>query len=130
MKGAEEPWWIIGSVAVALQGGSPGRIRDVDVLLGHEDARRCFRQLNLVSDAATDDPLFHSDLFARWQDPPVAVELMAGLRIRSPSGWRALRILSREKVREDLFVPSRTELREILICFGREKDLKRAATLG
>jgi hypothetical protein len=129
LEDAAEPWWIIGSVAVALQGGSPGDIRDIDVVLGAADARRYFRKLGLCSRAATGGSLFRSDLFARWSGIPVEIELMAGLQVNGPGGWRRLSIESREERREGLYVPSRDELREILRSFGRQKDLQRAATL-
>jgi hypothetical protein len=130
LAGAEEPWWIIGSLAVALHGGNPATIRDVDVVLGHADARRSLQRLKLVNRAAPSDPLFRSDLFARWLDPPVPIELMAGLQVKGADGWRPLTIRSREEIHEGLYVPSRDELRAILLSFGREKDLRRAATLG
>jgi len=127
---AEEPWWIIGSAAVALHGGDPGEIRDVDVLLGHGDAERYFRQLNLRNAAAADDPLFRSDLFARWTGPAVSVEMMAGLKVKVSSGWLPVSIRTRVKVGNGIYVPSREELRSILLCFGRAKDIRRAGTLG
>jgi hypothetical protein len=60
----------------------------------------------------------------------VNIELMAGLKVKRDGGWCALSIQSREEVRAGLFAPSRDELRAILTSFGREKDLRRAATLG
>ena len=130
LEDAEQPWWIIGSVAVALHGGRPGQIRDIDVLLGVADAQRYFRRLSLPNLAVTDDPLFRSDLFARWTDTPVEIELMAGLKVKAADGWQPLSIRSREEVGLGLFVPSREELRTILMSFGRTKDLQRAATLS
>ena len=129
LEGATEPWWIIGSVAVALQGGSAGEIRDIDVVLGHSDATRYFRTLGVANGAATGSSLFRSDLFARWLEPPVAVELMAGLQVNGPAGWQPLHIKSRQEVRKGLYTPSRDELRMILQSFGRPKDLRRAESL-
>jgi len=40
MAGADDPWWIIASAAVALHGADPGHVADVDVLLSIRDARR------------------------------------------------------------------------------------------
>jgi hypothetical protein len=59
----------------------------------------------------------------------VLVELMAGLKVNRAGRWEPLSIDTREEVRPGLFVPSRDELCAILIAFGREKDLQRAATL-
>lgn len=128
LRDAKEPWWVIGSVAVALHGGRPGQIRDIDVLLGHIDAKRCFRQLGL-SNLLARDAAFRSDLFAQWTDTTVKIELMAGLKVKLAGRWKPISIQTREEVRPGLFVPSRDELRAILISFGREKDLLRAATL-
>ena len=129
LRDAAEPWWIIGSTAVALHGGDPGEIRDVDLVVGHADANRYFSRLQLPNAATADDALFRSDLFARWSGPPVPVELMAGLKVNGPGGWRPLEIHSREEVRSGLYAPSREELRAILTLFGRDKDLRRAAAL-
>jgi hypothetical protein len=129
LRDAEEPWWIIGSVAVALHGGQPGQIRDIDVLLGHIDAKRCFRRLGLSNRVPTRDAAFSSDLFTQWTDATVKIELMAGLKVKRAGRWEPISIQTREEVRPGLFVPSRDELRAILISFGREKDLQRAATL-
>ena len=127
---AEEPWWIIGSVAVALHGGSPGAVRDIDVVLGHKDAERYFRTLGLANAATSGSRLFRSDLFACWTEPLVRIELMAGLHVNGPRGWQPLAIETREEVRNGLFAPSISELRDILQAFGRPKDVQRAATLN
>jgi hypothetical protein len=127
---AQEPGWIIGSVAVALHGGDSGKIRDIDVVLGHRDAERYLRHLALSNRAVTANPLFRSDVFAAWRDTPVTIELMAGLKVKRGGRWEPLSIKSREEKRHGLFVPSRDELRAILISFGRDKDLRRAAALG
>lgn len=129
LRDAREPWWIIGSVAVELHGTQAGSIRDIDVLLGNGDAERYFRLLKLSNVAETADPLFRSDLFAAWTETPVTIELMAGLKVKRAGAWQALTIQSREEAREGLFVPARAELRDILISFGRDKDLQRAAAL-
>jgi hypothetical protein len=129
LEDAAEPWWIIGSVAVGLQSGSPGDISDIDVVLSHSDAERYFHQLGLANGAPTGSSLFRSELFACWSEPPVAVELMAGLQVNGPGGWEHLSIHSREEVRNGLYAPSSDELRAILQWFARPKDLERAATL-
>ena len=130
MREAEAPWWIIGSAAVALHGGDPGEIRDVDVIVGHADAERYLRRLGLPNAATTNDRLFRSDLFARWREPALPVELMAGLKVKASSGWAPLVIHTREAVGDGLYAPSRAELRAILLGFGRPKDLRRAAALA
>jgi hypothetical protein len=130
LQDAERPWWIIGSVGVALHGAEPSQVRDIDVVLSHSDAERYFHRLALPNIASSSDPLFRSDLFARWTETPVGIEMMAGLKVKTATGWQPLSIQSRVKIGDGLFVPSRDELRAILISFGREKDLQRAARLS
>jgi hypothetical protein len=129
LHGAEQPWWIIGSAAVALHGGQAGAVRDIDVVLGSTDAERYKGQLRLPNVGSSSDPLFRSDLLIRWSAAPLEIELMSGLKVNCAGLWRPLRIESREEVRSGLFVPSRGELRAILISFGRPKDLRRASAL-
>ena len=117
-------------MAVALHGGDPGHIRDVDVVLDESDARHFMDRLNLPNLASSGDPLFRSDLFSRWTETLVPVEFMAGLKVRNSSGWQPLVIHTREQVSDGLFIPSRDELRNILTSFGRDKDLRRAASLA
>ena len=76
------------------------------------------------------DPLFRSDLFARREGHPLVIEAMAALQVNGPTGWRPLMIGTREEIREGLYVPSRRELRAILLSFGRAKDIRRAALLN
>lgn len=125
---SQDPWWIIGSAAVALHGIDPGDIRDVDVVLSHADFQRCFANVRMKRELSP-NPLFRSDLFARRGRQPLVIEAMAGLQVNGPTGWRPLMIGTREEIREGLYVPSRRELRAILLSFGRAKDIRRAALL-
>ncbi|VVT11143.1 conserved hypothetical protein [Sphingomonas sp. EC-HK361] len=129
---ADEPWWIIGSAAVALHGGAADEIGDIDVLLGTADALRLVDELGLARCESGNDPLFRSAIFARWTAPPLPVEFMAGLHVADAGQWASVVPQSRELIRcGDVMigVPSRAELRAILLLFGRPKDLRRATTL-
>jgi hypothetical protein len=44
---ADDPWWVIGSAAVALHGADAGRIADVDVLFSVSDARRILPSIGI-----------------------------------------------------------------------------------
>ncbi|MCP3734563.1 hypothetical protein M9979_06705 [Sphingomonas sp. RP10(2022)] len=132
MRGAREPWWIIGSAAVALHGADAGHVHDVDLLVGHDDARRLFARLNIAPLTMAPDPLFRSALFARWSAPPVPVEIMAGFAVASGETWSPVWPQSRRAVRIGeavLYVPERGELIALLRRFGRPKDQLRAAAL-
>lgn len=107
MASASDDWWIIGSAAVALHGAAPVTVADIDVLCSERDARA---------------------VVARWTGLPLAVEFMAGFRVRGA----VVALTTRELVRVAggvVAVPSREELRALLVSFGREKDLVRAGLL-
>jgi hypothetical protein len=126
---ARDRWWIIGSAAVALHGAAPVEVADVDLLMSPRDARAF---LAAVSSAPLDDagtPLFRSAVFGRWHAPPLTVEIMADLYLAGSDPWWRVQPATREAV-GDLFVPSRDELRALLVRFGRPKDLARAMLLA
>ena len=142
MRDAREPWWIIGSAAVALYGaGEPPR-RDVDVLAAVADLER----LRPLDWPAADWPAadwdarpeagaarFRSTAFRRWRGAQLPVELMADLSVRSGKTWHRVALSTRVAIRAGdatLWVPSRAELIELLLLFGRAKDRRRAAALA
>jgi hypothetical protein len=133
MRPARDDWWVIGSAAVALLGAAPGEVADVDVLLSAGDAQRILGALGLEARPGTADLLFRSTLFARWPGPPRTVEFMSGLRVNTAAGWTPVAPRTRQAIavgEATLFTPSRRELKDILLAFGRPKDHARAALLG
>ena len=132
MARAVQPWWIIGSAAVALHGADV-TVGDVDVLLGEDDARALLPALGIAPAAGEGTALFRSAMFARWMAPPLTVEFMAGFRFRAADGWRVVMPTTRERVTVEgaaLFVPGRAELVAMLAGFGREKDSERIKALS
>lgn len=132
--GAEtsEPWWIIGSAAVAVHGAAVADIRDVDLMMGLADARRLLVRLGLQPEPDSDHAQFRSQLFAVWREPPLPVEVFAGFSLAYSKGWRPVILQTREAVSvlgRQLYVPSQDELHELLLSFGRPKDLARARLL-
>ncbi|WP_294091578.1 hypothetical protein [Sphingomonas sp.] len=121
---ARDPWWIIGSAAVALHGASPVEVRDIDVLLGVADARRILPGLGIALTPGTPDSRFRSDFYCQWNAPPVPVDFMAGFH-----AFGELLIPETRESVGGVFVPSREELLTILRHFGRAKDLERARLL-
>lgn len=132
MEVAEQPWWLIGSAAVALHGTPAVEVRDVDVLVAISDAERILAALGVEATAGGGDDLFRSTTFGVWRAQPLAVEIMAGFSLKQGAAWRAVEPATREAVELDgrqLFVPARPELIGILRAFGRPKDLQRALLL-
>lgn len=129
---ARDPWWIIGSAAVALHGADVADIKDIDVLMTASDAERTLHHLGLPKCAPTSSAMFRSSVFGTWSAPPFPVEIMGDLSLASPAGWRPVRPESREAVTVEgqrLFVPAVGELIALLRSFGRPKDLVRIRLL-
>jgi len=127
-----EPWWIIGSAAVALQGADAGRVRDVDLMMSAADAERFLWRVGGEVREPGGSERFRSSVLGLWTAPPVPVEVFGGFMLAADGGWREVRLETREAVpvgSARLFVPSREELARLLRAFGRAKDLERAAAL-
>jgi hypothetical protein len=133
MRGARDDWWIIASAAVALHGAEPVAVADVDLLTSAQDAHGLAARLGLAVAPGIATDLFRSDVFGRWRAPPLEVEIMAGLHVRSGAGWTAVAPATRERIDVEgraVFVPSRRELQQMLLMFGRPKDRQRARLLS
>ena len=89
-----DPWWIIGSAAMALA-GIPGIVpQDIDVLCSRNDALRLREAWIDHVDAQfqpADEARFRS-AFSRFTHLPMPLEVMGGLEVMTPSGWQALRV--------------------------------------
>ncbi len=132
LASARDPWWVIGSAAVALHLDAALDVADVDVLLSLADARRLLPRLGLAPGPGAPHPRFRSSLFATWRAHPLPVEFMADLRLHDGVQWRQVRLDSRTTYQvgeAEVPVPSRSELTRLLHQFGRPKDLVRAALL-
>lgn len=132
LNDAQDPWWIIGSVAVALHGGDPGRIADVDVMVSRRDLDAMYERLPLTNTPEEGKPMFLSERFGRWAELPLNVEFMAGLTLLEQGAWLPITLQTRQSVAVGdtvVFVPEKPELIALLHRFGRDKDLARAATL-
>lgn len=132
LRGTRHDWWIISSAAVALHGGDPGAVGDVDILLDPRDAPAVFAALGLPLDPGRGTAHFRSDWFGTWHGAPLPVELFAGFSLCEDGVWNSVLPKTRQVVTVDgaaLYVPGREELKAMLLRFGRPKDLARAATL-
>lgn len=129
---AAEPWWIIASAAVALHGAPVEDARDVDLLMSEEDARATLLRAGVEPRAGEGTTQFRSAVFGTWLGTPLPVEIFGGFEFAGPAGWTRVLPDTREPIAvgsKTLFVPSAAELREMLIGFGRRKDLARAELL-
>ncbi len=139
MAPARDPWWVIGSAAVALHGAAGVQARDVDVMLSVADAQALAARLRIDFAKREADALFRSGRFLEWHGAAMPVEFMADFAFRSGDGWRPVRFATREAIVMEgavtagsgaqVFVPGRAELRALLTAFERDKDLARAALL-
>jgi len=132
LEGAQDPWWVISSAAVALHGVASIEVGDVDVLMSVADAQQAVDQLGVVPIEDGASALFRSTLFARWEMPPLVVEIMAGFHVATGSGWTKVLPRTRVPIFVDervVYVPDRAELAEMLRLFGRPKDLERVRLL-
>ncbi|MDR6789589.1 hypothetical protein J2Y58_002962 [Sphingomonas sp. BE138] len=128
LRGAEDPWWVIGSAAVRLHGADTA-VADVDVLVSARDAARMLAAWPGTVTIGAASARFRSHPFARAEGGAMPVEVMAELEVRADGAWRPVRPVSRVPI-GGVFVPERAELAAILLSFGRPKDLARAALLG
>ncbi len=132
MEPTQDPWWVIGSAAVALHGDDPGEVADIDVIVSRRDLDALYERLPLSNTPDMTKSMFRSERFGLWSEPDVPVEFMAGLEIQVGGNWLPVEPRTRQAVslgEHAAFVPEREELVAILHQFGRPKDLARAATL-
>jgi hypothetical protein len=127
----EDPWWVIGSTAVALH-GAPVPVADVDLLLSASDARRILATAGVTAAQGRRSERFHSQVFGCIRGLPLDLEIMADLSVRTEGTWRPVVPATRELVVTGgamLFVPAKAELQSLLRMIGRPKDLLRASLL-
>jgi hypothetical protein len=129
---AEDDWWLVGGAAVALQGLDIA-IADIDVMMSRRDVVRFIARLGIAPVEGVAIDRIRSEIWARWTAPPIAVDLMAGLQVRTGERWTRVAPGTRQAITVDgrtLYVPARPELIDILRLFGRPKDLERAEGLA
>ena len=123
-----DPWWVLGSAAMALIGVDPGEIRDIDVLVSAGDAEALMTAYSLPNEADGGTDRFRSTYFLKPDLGDVPVEVMGGYQIRTAGLWTSVEPLSRQRITLDdakIYVPNLSEQMEILKQLGRPKDLAR-----
>ena len=129
LAGNNDPWWVLGSAAIALMDIDPRGIGDIDVLVSERDALALIKRHSLknYSDGGTDR--FRSNFFILPVLGRYRVEVMAGYKIRQADKWAPVWPKTRIPVNisgTSLWVPEATEQIEILRMLNRPKDLARA----
>jgi len=132
LRGLTEDWWLIGSAAMVLMGVDLPAIDDVDILTTPAGARALAVRWGLEPTTPGPSERFDSEVFFQRSDTPLAVEVMAGFRVKTTAGW--VPVLPKTRVAmagpgKPWFAPSRDELLDMLALFGRAQDLERAALL-
>ncbi len=132
MAPAAHDWWIIGSAGAALHGVDPGSIADIDILFDLHDLERISGHTAVRFAAGTSDGRFRSQMFGRYLEGTLPVELFAGFQLCEHGAWTAIHPRSRVTINHDgclLHTLEKAELHELFVRFGRSKDLQRAARL-
>ena len=124
-----EPWWLIGSAAMVLMGVDLPAIDDVDILTTPAGARARAARWDVEPTTPAPSDRFDSEVFFQRSDTPLAVEVMAGFRVKTGQGWTPVLPKTRVALGGRWHAPTRVEILEMLALFGRDQDLERAALL-
>lgn len=132
LKNANDRWWVLGGAAVSLHDCDPSIIRDIDLLLSLDDAKRLLSDLKLedATDGGTEK--YRSNLFLKPHFGAVPVEIMAGFQIKSDGVWRDIWPSTQQKVMVGdscVYIPDIEELIDILTLLDRPKDQDRVKQL-
>jgi hypothetical protein len=128
---ARDPWWVIGSAAMALHGADV-EAGDVDLLTSLSDARALCGAMDGVRVVRPPSDRFRSAMLVEILGAPLRIEIMAGFEVRAEGRWTTVAPLTRRQViwnAHSLFVPDVIELAALCRTFGRPKDLARARML-
>ncbi|MFL6857984.1 MAG: hypothetical protein ACJ8EB_08765 [Allosphingosinicella sp.] len=119
---ARDPWWIIGSAAMALHGVEGLQVGDIDLLTSRRDAAALLGAKG--GEPGEPGGRFRSDIFGRWRAGAYGVDVMGGFR------FDGRELVPRTRVaRGGLFVPAVEELIAMCETFERPKDAERATRL-
>ena len=127
----QDPWWLIGSAAMALGGVQGLDVADIDLLVSERDAAGALAAWDTPREPPGGNDRFRSVIYGR-RPGALVIEVMAGLEVKTARGWTPVRPRTRRAVPSEaglLYVPETPELIEICRLFGRPKDLERARAL-
>ena len=124
----QDPWWILGSMAVFLKGYDPGRIGDIDVLVSEGDAARLMSHHGLANDKDGGTSRYRSNYVLQPILGDLPIDLLAGYEIFYGETWRPIEPKSHQQVTYDgitFYVLADEELIALFEMLGRAKDLDR-----
>jgi hypothetical protein len=129
---AQDPWWIIGSAAMALQGVEGLDIDDIDILMSPDDARQVLATKDLLPMHGEEESRFRSEVYVAWTSGFYRIEVMANFAVLAEDEW--INIQPRSRVAVDMpagpvFIPSVNDLIAMCGLFGRPKDEARKKLL-
>lgn len=127
LRGARDPWWVIGSAAAWLHGAATS-VADIDVVLSPRDAHDAMAAWRGAVVVGGPSERFRSSPFARLDGATLPIELMAGLHVCSSGRWVPVQPATRRSV-GNVYVPELAELEAMFVLFGRPKDRARADLL-
>lgn len=131
----ENDWWIIGGAALALRGVDIGETHDIDILTNQEGAEEFKTVLSDIREnmpKTKEDNLFRSS-FARFLCGPLDIEVMGSLELNVNGEWELVEVKEYDIVyigELSVKLPTLSELKRILLSFGREKDLRRVEAIN
>jgi hypothetical protein len=125
-------WWLIGSGALAVM-GLKVEARDVDLLTTYEGGLVWLEAFRVQATPKSGDGLFRSKIFKSLEiEGGLDLEIMGGLEVNGPEGWQGLIPQTRRAIATPagtVYVPEPDEMLDILMLFGRPKDMDRATLL-
>lgn len=133
--GFRDPWWIIGSAAMRLAGVGAPEPNDIDLLCSGRDAdalAEAWAAHRDIDFRPADGDRFRSR-FARFPYLPMPLEAMGDLEVRVAGAWQPVQVTAELQVEVNghaVTVPTLREQQRILLLFGREKDLAKAARIA
>ena len=98
MQLATDPWWIIGSVSMALHGIDPEPIGDIDILVSKKDGLALGQTWGCENCADLGAGRFRSEILLKHRVLGVDVEVMAGLEVRQRNRWHPVLPKTRQKI--------------------------------
>lgn len=130
LRNIESEWCIIGASAMILSGIQLTETFDIDILTtdrGADEFQHALREYMEINPVTKEDELFRSN-FARFKLPLMNIEVMGNLQVKKDNVRRDVHVDSLRYLQVgDLIVnvPTISEMKRILLLFGRKKDLER-----
>jgi hypothetical protein len=136
----QDPWWVIGSAAIALLGVNI-EVLDVDLLLSERDARMLLADWaspvgppegGPYAATATEGQDRFRSIFGIHSSTPIPIEIMGALEVCVEDQWLPVQPTTRLQVHlpgGPICIPDAADQLALLLMFKRPQDLVRAEML-